>query len=104
VRLVVDRPLGSAHPREPDIVYAVNYGYVPGMLAPDGHPLDAYILGADRPLTECAGEVIAVVRRRDDVEDKLVVAVAGDWDAASIAAAVSFQEQFFDSWIEMPVR
>ena len=36
----IDRPLGSRHPREDDITYPINYGFVPGTLAPDGHPLD----------------------------------------------------------------
>ena len=68
----IDRPLGSTHPREDDIVYAVNYGFVPGTIAPDGHPIDVYVLDAGEPLGRCEATVIAIVRRRDDVEDKLV--------------------------------
>jgi hypothetical protein len=44
---------------------------------------------------------IAIVRRNDDIEDKLVVALSGEWDTESIMAAVRFQEQFFDSWVEL---
>ena len=36
VRVIVDRPLGSTHPEWKDIRYPVNYGYVEGVLAPDG--------------------------------------------------------------------
>lgn len=32
----MDRPLVSAHPRHPEMIYPVNYGYVPGVLAPEG--------------------------------------------------------------------
>ncbi len=39
VRLVIDRPLGTVHPRHEDIRYPVNYGYVPGTLAADGAPM-----------------------------------------------------------------
>lgn len=28
----VDRPLGSYHPRHPDMYYPVNYGYVEGII------------------------------------------------------------------------
>ena len=35
VVVVMDRPLGSRHPRH-GFLYEVNYGYVPGTLAPDG--------------------------------------------------------------------
>ncbi len=101
VDVVVDRPLGSAHPEYPELIYEVNYGYVPGTLAPDGEPLDVYILGADRPLERCTAKVIALVRRRDDVEDKFVVALSGTWDEAAIARATAFQERWFDSWVEL---
>lgn len=104
VEVVIDRPLGGAHPSEPSLVYELNYGYVPGTLAPDGDPIDVYVLGADGPLERCTGEVIAVIRRRDDIEDKLVVALSGEWGEAAIRQATEFQERFFDSWVELPPR
>jgi inorganic pyrophosphatase len=102
VDIVVDRPLGSAHPRQPDVVYPINYGYIPGTMAPDGHPIDVYVLGVDHPLKRCAAEVVAVIRRRDDVEDKIVAAMSGEWDEESIKRATDFQERYFDSWIALP--
>ncbi len=105
IEVVIDRPLGSRHPREPDLVYALNYGYVADTLAPDGHPLDVYVLGASEPLERCVATVIAVIRRCDDVEDKLVAVIEGaaleGWDAHAIAEATRFQERWFDSWVEM---
>ena len=32
----IDRPIGSRHPRHPDMVYPVNYGYVDGVIGGDG--------------------------------------------------------------------
>ena len=84
------------------MVYPVNYGFVPWTKAPDGHPIDAYVLGVDHPLERCSAKVIAVIRRKDDVEDKIVVAVSGEWDRAAIENATQFQEQYFDSWVEIP--
>jgi inorganic pyrophosphatase len=101
VDVVIDRPLGSAHPGYPELIYEVNYGFIPGTLAPDGEPIDVYVLGAAGPLESCTTRVIAVVRRRDDIEDKLVAALSGTWDEAAIAAATAFQERWFDSWVEM---
>ena len=86
------------------MVYTINYGYISGTIAPDGHPIDAYVLGVDYPLNQCSAKVIAVIRRRDDVEDKIVVAMSGGWDRASIEKATEFQEQWFDSWVELPVE
>ncbi len=98
----IDRPLGSTHPKHPDILYPVNYGYVPGVMAPDGDFQDVYILGVDAPLTAFTGERIAVIRRRDDVEDKWVLAPPGvTFTAEEIMAAVHFQEQYFDSFVVM---
>ena len=100
VTVLVDRPLGSAHPEYPDLIYPVNYGYVPGIMSPDGEEQDAYILGVDRPLKRFSGRVIAVIHRLDDVEDKWVVAPEGrSFSAAEIAAAVDFQERYFHSRI-----
>ena len=102
VTVRVDRPLGSAHPEYPELVYPVNYGYVPGILAGDGEEQDAYILGPTEPVAEFTGRVIAVIRREDDVEDKWVVAAEGcPYTREQIAAAVAFQERYFRSKIEM---
>jgi len=95
---VIDRPLGSAHPRHPDMIYPVNYGYVPGIIAADGAEQDVYVLGVAEPLTTFTGEVIAIIRRRDDVEDKWVLAPSGmRFTAEEIMSQVYFQEQYFDS-------
>lgn len=98
VTVIVDRPLGSCHPDHNDIVYPVNYGFIPGILAPDGEEQDAYILGVDRPVFSFSGKVIAIIHRWDDVEDKWVVAPEGlRFTKAEIESAVSFQEQYFRS-------
>ena len=102
VTVTVDRPLGSYHPKHPDICYCVNYGYIKGILAGDGEEQDAYILGVDVPVKVFTGAVIAIVHRRDDVEDKWVVAPQGiSFSEAEIRNAVRFQEQYFDTEIIM---
>lgn len=47
VKVTVDRPLGSRHPKHKNIIYPINYGYIEGIIAPDGEEQDAYILGVD---------------------------------------------------------
>lgn len=98
----IDRPLHSVHPKHPDMIYPVNYGEVVGVLAPDGDWQDAYVLGVDKPLTTFTGRRIAVIHRRDDVETKWVLAPEGvTFTAEEIMDAVHFQEQYFDSWVEL---
>lgn len=95
----MDRPLGSCHPSH-GFVYEVNYGYLPGTLAPDGAPLDAYVLGVAVPLARAEGVAVAVIHRYDDDDDKLVVVPEGvALTDAEITAAVWFQEQFFKTCI-----
>ena len=98
VTVTIDRPLGSYHPKHPDIYYSVNYGYIEGIIAPDGEEQDAYILGVDIPLQTFTGEVIAVIHRKDDVEDKWVVAPEGlTFSQEEIEELTRFQERYFDS-------
>ena len=102
VTVTVDRPLGSYHPKYPDMYYPVNYGYVAGIIAPDGEEQDAYILGVSEPVQTFTGKIIAIVRRRDDVEEKWVVCPPEiTFTKQEIAEQIRFQEQYFQSEIIM---
>ena len=102
VTITVDRPMGSFHPEHPDLFYPVNYGYIPGTVAGDGEEEDVYILGVDHPVSIFTGQLIAKLHRRDDVEDKWVVAPEGtSFSDEQIRAAVHFQEQYFHSNIRL---
>ena len=102
VKVVVDRPLGSHHPKHNDLIYSVNYGYIPGIFAPDGEEQDAYILGVDKPVAEFEGKVIAIIHRLNDIEDKWVVADENKvFSKEEVENSVAFQERFFDIEIEM---
>lgn len=92
----IDRPLGSHHPRHPEMVYPINYGYVDNVLAEDGEKQDVYLLGTDIPVKHFEGQVIAVYRHQDDAEDKWIVSVGGrDYSDDQILEQIWFQEQYF---------
>lgn len=96
VKVVMDRPLGSRHP-EHDFIYQVNYGYIPNTEAGDGEELDAYVLGEHEPLVDFFGRVIAVLRRTNDNDDKLIVVADGkNYTDEQIEALVEFQERWFE--------
>ena len=102
VTVIMDRPMGTYHPKHKDMYYPVNYGYIPGIMAPDGEEQDAYVLGVDEPLKEFTGVVIAIIHRFDDVEEKWVVVPEGcTFTREEIAEQVKFQEQYFKSEIRM---
>lgn len=93
---IIDRPLGSSHPRHPDMIYPVNYGYVEGVMADDGAEQDVYVFGTDEPLEKFEGKVIRVFHRFNDAEDKWIVSLDGnDIPDDKLLGDIAFQEQFF---------
>lgn len=100
VTISIDRPIGHVHKK--DIVYPINYGYIPGVLGGDGEELDVYLLGVDHPVTEYTARIIAIVHRANDIEDKLVAAPHDlQLNAAQIAAGIHFQEKYYDTHLEL---
>lgn len=99
VEVEVDRPIFSKHPKH-GFEYEVNYGFIPNTISGDGEELDAYILGVDEPLDKFVGEVIAVIHRLNDDDDKLIVVPKGSqFSDDEIRKLTHFQEQWFKSEI-----
>lgn len=98
VTIKIDRPINSKHPKH-GFIYEVNYGFVPNTKAPDGEEIDAYLLGINEPVEKFTGECIAVIHRKDDDDDKLVIVPenAKEISDKKILEAVNFQEKWFDS-------
>ena len=97
VHVVVDRPIGHIHK---GMVYPINYGHIPGLIAGDEEEQDAYIIGVSEPVKEFEGIVVGAIIRKNDCEDKFVVAPAGAvFHQGQIAELVHFQEQYFDTRI-----
>ena len=95
VNVVIDRPLGSKHPKH-GFIYEVNYGYIPNTKSPDGEELDVYVLGINKPIDKTTGICIAVIHRIDDNDDKIVVTSNGeDFSNKEIERLVEFQEKWF---------
>ena len=91
IEIKIDIPAGT---KKHGQIYPVNYGFVPGVLAPDGEELDAYFLDSDKPLETAKGKVIAIIHRLEDDDDKLVVAKK-DYTNDEIDDKVRFMEQYF---------
>ena len=101
VTIGIDRPIGYVHHKgEKTLVYPINYGYIPEVFGGDGEELDVYLLGVDEPVSSYTGQIIGIVYRADDVEDKLVMASSNEvFTAAEIARAVYFQEKYYQTTI-----
>ncbi|MGN1373465.1 MAG: inorganic pyrophosphatase [Candidatus Coproplasma sp.] len=100
VRVTVDRKMGSVHPKHPDIIYGVNYGFIEGIIGGDGEEQDAYILGVDKPVDYFDGIVIAIIERLNDNETKWIVAPENvNYSDEEIINMTLFQERFFKTRI-----
>ncbi|MGL5316237.1 MAG: inorganic diphosphatase [Peptostreptococcaceae bacterium] len=101
VDIIIDRKLGSCHPNH-GFIYTLNYGYIPNTISGDGEEIDAYIIGEFEPLEKYRGYVAALIKRENDIEDKLVVCKDLDkYNKDQIKALVEFQERFFKTTIIM---
>jgi len=100
VKVKIDRPLGSKHPKH-GFVYEMNYGFIPDTISGDGEELDAYVFGVDTPINEFTGKCIAIIHRTNDNDDKLVVVTPEleNITDEEIRKMVNFQEQYFKSEI-----
>ena len=93
IKVYIDRPIGYNHK---GIIYTQNYGYIKEYVAADGEYQDAYVIGIYKPLTEYIGKIIAIINRKDDNEDKLVICdVNRDYNEEEIEKLVDFQEKYF---------
>lgn len=96
----IDRPIGSSHPKYPDHIYLVNYGYIPNTVSGDGKELDCYVLGEYNPLSEFKGKCIAIIHRLNDDDDKLILTPENrNFTNAEIRLLTDFQERFYKSEI-----
>jgi len=79
-RLVIDRPKGSRHPRYPEIVYPLDYGFLEGTTAMDGGGVDVW-RGSLRDQT-IVGALCTIDLVKKDVEVKILLGCTPDEIAA----------------------
>jgi inorganic pyrophosphatase len=69
--IVIDRPKGSRHPKLPDAIYPVAYGYLRGTTASDGEGIDVWV-GSLEP-KRITGVVCTFDLGKRDAELKLLL-------------------------------
>ena len=57
VHIMIDRPMNSYHPEHKELFYPVNYGYIEGIIAPDGEEQDVYVLCTALACSKCLRSV-----------------------------------------------
>ena len=66
---VIDRALSEAHPRYPDIIYPIDYGYIRGTLSSDNEEVDIFVGSGNNGLVGC---ILTTDFRRRDQEVKFI--------------------------------
>lgn len=94
-RIVIDRPAGSVHPRFPDVIYPLDYGYLDDTHAVDGAAIDIWVGSGPRELNGC---IHTVDLGKRDVEIKLLYGC----EAEEIATIVAFHNRGSQVGLHMP--
>ncbi len=67
----IDRPKGSAHPRFPDLIYPLDYGYLKDTTSTDGGGLDVWV-GAQTS-AQIEGIICTIDLNKKDIEIKVLI-------------------------------
>lgn len=70
-RVIIDRPRGSAHPRFPDFLYPLDYGYLEGTTSGDGGGIDLWRGSLPAPIPTAI--IVTVDLEKRDSEIKLLL-------------------------------
>lgn len=70
-KIVVDRAKGSAHPRYPEYIYPLDYGYLDGTQSQDGGGIDVWLGSGDK--SEIYGILVIADALKKDSEIKVLV-------------------------------
>ena len=69
-KVTIDRPKGSRHPRNQDVVYPMDYGFLEETSANDGDGIDIWI--GSRPQPKVEGIITTVDLFKRDAEIKIL--------------------------------
>ena len=65
--IVIDRPKGSAHPRFPDFIYRVDYGYLKNTASMDGAGIDVWV-GSDDQKVDAVMCIVDLMKRDSEIK------------------------------------
>ena len=91
--IVIDRPKGTAHPRYPDLIFPLDYGYLKGTTGGDGDGIDVWMGTAKNKKLTAIG--CTVDMKKKDAEIKLIIGCTDE----EIAIIEKFHNGFYMSAI-----
>lgn len=88
--VVVDRPMGSAHPKWGHISYPMDYGYLANTTAMDGGGIDLW--RGSLPEQRVTGVILTVDLHKRDAEVKILIGCTPDEAQDAIATQNTFSQ------------
>lgn len=80
LEIVIDRPINSVHPKYPDFIYPVDYGFLKGSCASDGNEIDIWVGTSNEKVIN--GILCPVDPMKKDVETKIIYSCTNEEIAA----------------------
>jgi len=65
--IIIDRPKGSCHPRYPDYIYPLDYGYLAGTSSSDGDGIDIWA-GSDGDYVDAIIVIVDLLKRDSEIK------------------------------------
>ena len=65
--IVIDRPRGSAHPRFPNFIYKVDYGYLKDTVSMDGAGIDVWVGSGDKKI-DAIMYIVDLMKRDSEIK------------------------------------
>jgi inorganic pyrophosphatase len=96
-KIIIDRPRGERHPRYPEYIYPLDYGYIEDTTASDGDGIDVW-MGSHRSKT-LTGILCTFDKIKRDAEIKLLIGCTGN----DILAIRKFHHQMLTLFIQNPL-
>ncbi len=66
-KIVIDRPRGQSHPKYPDLIYKVDYGYLKDTSSQDGEGIDVYV-GTNSKFVDAVICIVDLVKRDSEIK------------------------------------
>ncbi len=66
--IVIDRPKGTAHPKYPNFIYKMDYGYLKNTSSMDGAGIDVWVGTANEKYTDAIMVIIDLIKRDSEIK------------------------------------
>lgn len=94
--ITIDRPKGTAHPKWPQIIYPLDYGYLNNTSAMDGGGIDLWV--GSLPERRVTGLIVTVDLHKRDSEMKILLGCTPEEAQAALSTHNTFSQSGMLCW------